>query len=82
MAPKPDTHTIEDLKAASAEAQKEWSRRTTEWEAMAKAGGLKLPPGVKIDPKDVRVELGPPMTEEQFKAWRERRKNMEKNFSQ
>lgn len=68
----------ENAKQAAAE---EWERRTAEWEAMAKAQGIKLPPG-KINPKDVRVELGPPMTEEQFKAWHERRKNIMKNFSQ
>ena len=69
-------------KIAEAGAAAEWARRTQEWETLAKSGGVKLPPGVKVDPKDVRVEIGPPMTEEEFKAWHERRKAAMKNFSQ
>lgn len=62
---------------------KEWEKRTAEWGRMAaSSGGVRLPPGTKIDPKDVRVEIGPPMTEEQFKAWQERHKKLSKNFSQ
>ena len=68
--------------AAEAAARKEWDARTAQWEDMAKTQGIKLPPGEKIDPKDVRVEVGPPMTLEEFKAWHERRKNIMKNFSQ
>jgi hypothetical protein len=49
---------------------------------MAKTQGVQMPPGVKIDPKDVRVEVGPPMTMEEFKAWHERRKNIMKKYSQ
>lgn len=90
----PNANTPKDIKGkqpatpqqqeqdASNAAAAEWDRRTAEWEAMAKAQGIKLPPGTKLNPKDVRVELGPPMTEEQFKAWHERRKNIMKNFSQ
>lgn len=59
--------------------QESWAERTAEWESLAKTSGVKLPKG--IDPKNVRVEIGPPMTEEQFKAWRERQKNFAKNFS-
>jgi hypothetical protein len=63
-------------------ALKEWTSRTTQWEEMAKTQGVQMPPGVKIDPKDVRVEVGPPMTMEEFKAWHERRKNIMKKYSQ
>ena len=80
-APAP-TPTPADKAVAKKAAEADWERRTREWEAMAKAGGVKLPPGAKVDPKDVRVEIGPPMTEEQFRAWHERRKNIMKNFSQ
>lgn len=69
-------------KAAEAAAMQEWTSRTAQWEDMAKTQGIKLPPGAKIDPKDVKVEVGPPMTMEEFKAWHERRKNIMKNFSQ
>ena len=60
-------------KAAEAGAHDEWAKRTADWEAMAKAGGIKLPPGVKINPADVRVEVGPPMDEKQFKEWHAKR---------
>jgi len=80
------THNPMDTPGAKKEAQKaakaDWQRRTGEWEAMAKANGIHLKPGETIDPKDVRVEIGPPMTEAEFKAWHERRKNIAKNFSQ
>lgn len=64
-----------------------WEARTQEWAAevaRARAAGVTLPgsDGAKIDPKDIRVEVGPPMTEAQFKAWQARRKNALKNFSQ
>jgi hypothetical protein len=75
--PPPSTY-----KVAKAAADAEWARRTDAWEAMAKEGGMQLPPGAKVDPKDVRVEIGPPMTEEQFKEWRSRRAQTMKKFSQ
>ena len=62
--------------------REEWDKRTAEWERMAATSGIKLPPGTKIDPKDIRVEVGPPMTEAQFKAWQERHKKFAKKFSQ
>ena len=61
---------------------KEWEKRTAEWERMAAMPGARLPPGTKMDPKDVRVEIGPPMTEAQFKAWQERHKLFAKKLSQ
>jgi hypothetical protein len=64
------------------EIHDEWNKRTADWERMAAASGIKLPPGAKIDPKDIRVEVGPPMTEAQFKAWQERHKKFAKKFSQ
>ena len=75
----PQKPTREDAQAAAAA---DWAKRTEEWEALAKAQGVKLPPGATIDPKNVRVEIGPPMTEDEFKAWHRRRQNIAKNFSQ
>jgi len=63
-------------------AKEEWAKRTKEWAELAKTQGIQMPPGVKVDPKDVRVEIGPPMTAEEFKAWHEQRKNIMKKFSQ
>ena len=73
-----DANPPKDPKAAIHE---EWERRTREWERLARSSAIKIPPGASFDPKDVRVEIGPPMTEAQFKAWRERHKNFAKNFS-
>jgi 3-oxoacyl-(acyl-carrier-protein) synthase len=63
-----------------AEALGDWERRTREWESAAGTSGIKLPEG--FDPKNVRVEIGPPMTAEEFSKWRERQKNIQKKFSQ
>lgn len=68
-------------------AAEAWEARTSEWAAQvaaARAAGITLPGtmGTTFDPKDIRVEVGPPMTAAQFKAWQERRKNALKNFSQ
>ena len=79
MSPPPSTPSNEKVRAELATA---WEKRTDEWEALAKAQGIKMPPGVKIDPKEVRMEIGPPMTAEEFKAWHDRRKNIMKKFSQ
>lgn len=70
------------MDAAKEAAKAEWDRRTQEWENLVKTGGIKLKPGETVDPKDIRVEIGPPMSEAEFKAWYERRKNIIKNFSQ
>ncbi len=64
-----------------------WEARTHAWAAQAataQAAGIRLPgsDGAKIDPKDIRVDVGPPMTEAQFKAWQARRQKALKNFSQ
>ena len=59
--------------------QDAWNLRTALWEQAAQTQGL-VDPG-KIDPADIKVELGPPMTAEQFEAWMAKRKNMMKNFS-
>ena len=81
--PPPPAHVVHGSHAEQSKAAKEeWARRTKEWEDLAKTQGIQLPPGMKIDPKDVRVEIGPPMTEEEFKAWHEQRKNITKKFSQ
>lgn len=61
--------------------QDAWAKRTQEWDDLAKTVPT-LPPGFKIDPSQVRMEVGPPMTEEQFKEWHERRKNISKKYSQ
>lgn len=79
MAPPKDTAAAQKAKDA---AHADWTKRTSEWEALAKASGIQMPPGAKVDPKDIRVEIGPPMTEEQFREWQERRKNLLKQFSQ
>ena len=68
------------VKVAEAGAQSEWAQRTADWEAMAKAGGIKLPPGAKINPADVRVEVGPPMDEKTFKEWHAKRMAAMKNL--
>ena len=61
----------------------EWERRTQEWLQQAKQGqASQRAAGGKVDPKDVRVEFGPPMTEEEFRAWQTRRQKALKNFSQ
>jgi hypothetical protein len=64
-----------------------WEARTQAWSAhaaAAQAAGIQLPgsDGVKIDPKDIRVDVGPPMTEAQFKAWQARRQKALKKNSQ
>jgi hypothetical protein len=82
MLPKKTNTNTNPREAAEEAALQEWASRTAQWEAMAKTQGVQMPPGVKIDPKDVRVEVGPPMTMEEFKAWHERRKNIMKKYSQ
>lgn len=48
----------------------DWMAQTDAWRAAALAG--EGPVG-KIDPKDVRVMMGPPMDEATFKEWQRRR---------
>ena len=81
MPPK-KTNNNNPREAAEEAALQEWASRTAQWEALAKTQGVQLPPGVKIDPKDVCVEVGPPMTMEEFEAWHKRRKNIMKKYSQ
>lgn len=76
MADSPDSPDSQEKRIQDA-----WAQRTKEWDDMAK-NAPKIPQGVKIDPSKVRFEMGPPMDEEQFKAWQERRKNIFKNISQ
>jgi len=49
------------------------------WEKAAQAEGFALPGD--IDPSQIRMEVGPPMTAEQFQAWMEQRKKIVKKFS-
>lgn len=71
------------MEDARAKAAKAWADRTAEWEDMVRRGvGIRMPDGSKIDPKDVKVEIGPPMTAEEFARWQERRQKFAKNFSQ
>lgn len=77
--PKPQGPSLDDARAA---AVAEWERRTQAWVAQAQAAGPNAQPSAGgLDPKDVRVEVGPPMTEDEFLAWQERRKKASKNFS-
>lgn len=76
-----DTPTSE--KPSEARVMNEWDKRTDAWEQLAQAQGFVTPEQLKhLDPSKISMEVGPPMTEEQFKSWMERRKNMMKNFSQ
>lgn len=59
--------------------QDEWQKRTATWEQVAQAQGF-VRPG-EIDPSQIKMEVGPPMTEEQFKAWMEQRREMMKKLS-
>lgn len=66
-------------KEAAKEAAAEWEKRTTSWASMVPSDGIELPKDFDLkDPKwkdRVKVEMGPPMTAEQFKAWHERRRH-------
>jgi hypothetical protein len=65
--------------AAAAAASNEWEKRTALWSSMTPQG-MELPKGFDInDPKfrdQIKVEIGPPMSAEQFKAWQETRRQM------
>jgi hypothetical protein len=61
--------------------QDEWQKRTATWEQTAQAQGF-VKPGEHIDPSKIRMEVGPPMTAEQFKVWMEQRKEMMKKLSE
>lgn len=58
--------------------QDEWKKRTALWEQAAQ--GEYVLPG-NIDPSQIKMEVGPPMTAEQFEAWMDRRKKMMKKLS-
>lgn len=65
---------------AAQAAQEEWTKRSNLWSSMVPEYGMQLPKDFDInDPefrKNVRVEIGPPMTAEQFEKWQaERRKS-------
>ena len=80
--PKPKPKPQAPSADARAAAVAEWERRTQAWVAQAQAAGPNAQPSAGgLDPKDVRVEVGPPMTEAEFLAWQERRKKASKNFS-
>jgi len=65
--------------------QQAWAERTKQWEKMAlesKQSNQPIPTGQGIDPKDIRFEVGPPMTQEEFNTWKAQRAEfMKKNFS-
>jgi hypothetical protein len=51
----------------SSSSTPEWDKRTEAW-----ASQKPLPKDARVDPKNVRFELGPMMTEEQFRAWQQK----------
>lgn len=64
----------------SKEALDAWEKRTSEWQHMATHGDA-APPG-SIDPKQIKFEVGPPMTLEQFQEWKAKIEATRKNFGQ
>jgi hypothetical protein len=75
----PDTASVQ---AAAKAAAVEWEKRTNLWSSMVPEHGMELPKGFDInDPefrKNVKVEIGPPMTAEEFHAWQNKRRHMSK----
>lgn len=84
----PDNQSTKESAKNKDPIQDAWKERTDAWEQLAQAQGFVTPEQLKsgqfghIDPSKVKMEVGPPMTEEQFKAWMDRRKKIVKNFSQ
>jgi len=63
-------------------ARQEWEKRTALWSSMASTDSMELPKDFDInDPKwkdQVKVEIGPPMSAEQFQKWQAARRQMMK----
>ena len=84
-ASKSDSNAVPDaasVQAAAKAAAEEWEKRTNLWSSMVPEHGMELPKGFDInDPefrKNVKVEIGPPMTAEEFQAWQNKRRQMSK----
>lgn len=58
-----------------------WEKRTSEWQQMAASSSSSNNPG-PVDPKDIKFEVGPPMTLEQFTEWKAKIEAARKNFGQ
>lgn len=59
--------------AGMAEYQKQWERKVASMNRATNAIDWSKVDWSKLDPRDIGVQMGPPMTEEQFRAYRERR---------
>lgn len=79
MASSKDTPESSKQSTPHATIQDEWKKRTALWEQTAQAEGFALPQD--IDPSQIKMEVGPPMTADQFQAWMEQRKKIVKKFS-
>lgn len=79
MVESKDTPNDNGSGSSSNPVQDEWQKRSATWEQMAQAHGIIN--AADIDPSQIKMEVGPPMTAEQFEAWMAQRKNIMKKFS-